>query len=159
MSEKPKDLVVEQLMECMERVRMAKSDWHSELKALIADRLAANARIAELEGRNTFLEQYTPKTNLDLMADLRGQEDELISLRAELARLKAEGEGWLPIESYDGPDKRSVLVYCSYRKNTCTAYIEAGIWFHFAAGLNRLTEQPTHYRPLPPAPTDREVRG
>lgn len=127
------------------------ADYESRLSSAqveIVELTAANARIAELEGRlNTSRSDHSScKSTCDRLREMLDRSE------TELARLKAEGDGWLPIESYDGPDKRSVLAYCSERMNTYTAYIEAGIWFHFAAGLSRLTEQPTHYRPLPPAP-------
>ena len=60
--------------------------------------------------------------------------------------------GWQPIETAPETPKRSMLVYCLDNRNTYTAYREAGIWFHFAAGLGKLTETPTHWMPIPPPP-------
>lgn len=60
--------------------------------------------------------------------------------------------GWQPIHTVPETPKRSMLVHCSKNHNTYTAYHEAGIWFHFAAGLGKLTETPTHWMPIPPPP-------
>ena len=62
------------------------------------------------------------------------------------------GTQWKPIATFDGPEKRAVLVFCEDCRNTYTAYREADIWFHFAAGLSKMTETPTHWMALPSQP-------
>jgi hypothetical protein len=59
---------------------------------------------------------------------------------------------WLPIETRPPEEKRSMLVYCAGYRNIYTAFHEAGFWWHFAGGTRRLTEEPTHWMPLPEPP-------
>lgn len=69
---------------------------------------------------------------------------------------KEESSTWQPIDSFRGEDKRAVIVFCDGYKNQYTAYREDGIWYHFAAGLARLAEMPSFWRPLEKPPTGKE---
>lgn len=88
-------------------------------------------------------------------------DDEFRSLVNDIvARLNGSGQGdavaWQDIATAP-KERRSILVRCEERKNT---YIvtwgqiedERGGWMHFCSGHPALTEKPTLWMPLPPAP-------
>ena len=62
------------------------------------------------------------------------------------------GSQWQPIETAPDIGKHTMLVFCSHWRNTYTAYREAGLWFHAAAGNKQMTEVPTHWMALPCQP-------
>lgn len=58
---------------------------------------------------------------------------------------------WQPIETAPKTTK-SILVFCSARRNQYTANYRDGEWQHFG-GYGALEETPTHWQPLPLPPT------
>lgn len=84
------------------------------------------------------------------------QKSRIAELEAEVQALRKDAE-WLPIETAP-KTSRAILVHCSDRKNTYTAcygkvggFLQADGWRHFGGGGD-MTEEPTHWMPLPPPP-------
>jgi Protein of unknown function (DUF551) len=86
--------------------------------------------------------------------------NDLRALLSEPQRL-AERVGWLPIES--APDTGSFLVWCQERRNIYVVVRNrflgqpnhpASEFLHFSTGLYGLTEDPTHWQPLPEPPNE-----
>lgn len=102
------------------------------------------ARIAELQSElRDFRKMYA--------AQFRENEE----LKRRLAYAEMPTPKWRGMESADtSGDARAILVYCSERRNTYTAIWKRGEWKHFAAGGEPMTETPTHWMPLPPAPNE-----
>ena len=88
-------------------------------------------------------------------------EEKIDLARAAIAAMPRVPE-WQDIATYDGPDCRSVLVYCDSGldslmpgdKCTFTAFRYTGKWFHFSGGPQTEIQHATHWQPLPAPPKE-----
>lgn len=59
---------------------------------------------------------------------------------------------WQPIETAP-KTTQSRLVWCPDRKNIyAVTWCDDGYWMHWGGSTNELTEEPTHWMPLPAPP-------
>ncbi len=117
----------------------------------VTDGGSADETITETSIAQSYLDEAVELIRDFKMDALRNAELFLERVAPEPV-IEPDENGWLPIHTFNLPDKKSCLVYCDNRHNTYAAYFEAGIWFHFAAGLGRLTESPSHWQPVPKPP-------
>lgn len=89
---------------------------------------------------------YNPPMGVDVSWEL-GKEIDRIEKDAI-----TPSNGWMPLGTFSGPDKKSVLVFCERDRNSYTAYREAGLWFHYGPGHVQMRETPTLWMPLPVGP-------
>ncbi len=87
----------------------------------------------------------------------------VFAARAALSAALPLMDGWQPIETAP-KDNKARLVWCPAWRNTyIVSWVvplddkakpnpDAGHWSHFGGGYRPLTEAPTHWMPLPPAP-------
>lgn len=131
------------------------STWYKNGKAVINGLDNPGDLIEVREPREIWVNEYegSDQAHRSEKDALSGYSPNVIRKAVHFIEVLPVVDGpWRPINTFQGEDKISVLVHCSKHKNNYTAYRENGLWFHFAVGLARLTEAPTHWMPNPQAP-------